>query len=738
MKENLGKYEIIAELGEGATAFVYHARDTHLNREVALKVLKPALVADGTAFERFVQEAQAAANLFHPHIAMVLDMEEADGRYYIAMRYIPGKSLDKILEERAFTWDETLTLSEQVGEALDYAHNQGFIHRDIKPSNIILDLEGNYWVTDFGLTKAMMSTGLTSHSGAVLGTPAYIAPEIWQGEEAVPATDQYALACVVHEALTGDTLFRGETPPATMKRHFDPLELPETWPEGIPREIGIVLDAALSKEPDGRYASTGEFAQALSNLARGDIVKDPQIEKPLPESAQPPSDQVPDTRKPLWRRWPLWVGGIILIVLASIGLISLIASRPGAIGRLGISESQTATTTYTATATLSPTNNPTATPTFTITTNPTVTSSPTPIEDPLPTQDTDLEFYDFENQQTTVPNGLVLKHSGYIGNGLYNQIELDNSVAYSGSTSLKFSTYSSTQRWYSIGRQIPAHSEKVVISYYVKGNDIHQEGKQYANCWLGFVFTDNDGNKEFKTNSYLPGSFDWEYGELILDSRRLERYSERGTKVEFLINCMVSGRLWVDDLRIEIFPRDPYARSPETTADETSDVSIELYDFEDQQITVPDGFYLDHSGYIGDGQYNQIGLDDSISYSGTTSLKFYSDSTTERWNSINRHIPTDSERVIISYYVKGNNIHQEGQQYSNCWLGFIFTDTAGNKEFLINDHIGETFDWTYGELILSSGSLQKYNEDGTKIKFLINCMVSGELWVDDLKIEIHP
>ena len=189
MKENLGKYEIIAELGEGATAFVYHARDTHLNREVALKVLKPALVADGTAFERFVQEAQAAANLFHPHIAMVLDMEEADGRYYIAMRYIPGKSLDKILEERAFTWDETLTLSEQVGEALDYAHNQGFIHRDIKPSNIILDLEGNYWVTDFGLTKAMMSTGLTSHSGAVLGTPAYIAPEIWQGEEAVPATD---------------------------------------------------------------------------------------------------------------------------------------------------------------------------------------------------------------------------------------------------------------------------------------------------------------------------------------------------------------------------------------------------------------------------------------------------------------------------------------------------------------------------------------------------------------------
>ena len=98
MEQRFGKYEIISLLGEGATAFVYHARDRQIQRDVALKVLKPALVADGTAFERFVQEAQAAANLFHPHIAIVLDMGEADGRYYIAMRYIPGKSLDKILK----------------------------------------------------------------------------------------------------------------------------------------------------------------------------------------------------------------------------------------------------------------------------------------------------------------------------------------------------------------------------------------------------------------------------------------------------------------------------------------------------------------------------------------------------------------------------------------------------------------------------------------------------------------
>ncbi|MBL6981743.1 MAG: protein kinase, partial [Anaerolineales bacterium] len=121
MEEKFGKYEVIAELGEGATAFVYHARDIQLKREVALKVLKPALVADGTAFERFMQEAQAAANLFHPHIATVLDMREADGRYYIAMRHVDGESLDKIIKKRTLSWEDTLKLVKQIGDALDFA-----------------------------------------------------------------------------------------------------------------------------------------------------------------------------------------------------------------------------------------------------------------------------------------------------------------------------------------------------------------------------------------------------------------------------------------------------------------------------------------------------------------------------------------------------------------------------------------------------------------------------------------
>jgi len=270
-KKKLGKYELLSPLGSGATAEVYRARDTVLGREVALKVLKPALVADPSAFERFVKEAQAAAGLFHDHIATVLDMGEADGRYFIAMRYIPGQSLDKVLAEKGpLSWEETLRMAKQIGAALDFAHEQGFLHRDIKPSNIIRTLRGDYVLTDFGLQRAMMSTGLTSHTGAILGTPPYIAPEIWDGKPAVAATDQYALACVVYETLTGMVLFAGETPMAVLKRHLEGWARPAKWPEGVPEGIEPVLIKAFAKEPEERFQKMGEFAIALEELVAVD------------------------------------------------------------------------------------------------------------------------------------------------------------------------------------------------------------------------------------------------------------------------------------------------------------------------------------------------------------------------------------------------------------------------------------------------------------------------------------
>ena len=264
----LGKYEILEKLGEGATAEVFHARDKVLGRDVALKVLKPALVADASAFERFVQEAQAAAGMFHPNIATVLDMAEADGRYFIAMRYFEGRSLDKELKENgSLPWVQVVRMACQLGSALESAHEAGFIHRDVKPSNVICSSTSDFIMTDFGLVRAMMNTGFTSHTGGMIGTPQYMAPEIWNGGQASAASDQYALACVVFEAVTGQSLFGGGSTEEIITKHLiKPPSIADSIRADGPPGLSAVLRNALDKEPAQRYASIGEFTQALADL----------------------------------------------------------------------------------------------------------------------------------------------------------------------------------------------------------------------------------------------------------------------------------------------------------------------------------------------------------------------------------------------------------------------------------------------------------------------------------------
>jgi len=261
----LGKYQIIRKIGEGATSEVYLAVDGSLNREVALKLLKPALVTDASAFDRFQKEARVAAVLFHYNIATVYEIGEIEGRYFISMRYIKGKSLDQVLkEEGPQDWGEVLRMTGQLSAALDFAHQRGFLHRDIKPSNIIRGEDGNYVLTDFGLVQAMMNTGLSSHTGAMIGTPAYMAPEVWEGRATTPAADQYALACVIYEMLTGAVLFAGETPPAVMMAHFKPVEFSNAWIKEFPSNVTNSLITALSDKPEERFESIVIFFQTLS------------------------------------------------------------------------------------------------------------------------------------------------------------------------------------------------------------------------------------------------------------------------------------------------------------------------------------------------------------------------------------------------------------------------------------------------------------------------------------------
>jgi serine/threonine protein kinase len=296
----LGRYRIETKIGSGAFADVYKAVDVMLKRTVALKVLKPTLLKDDEAFGRFVQEAQLASRLFHASIATVLDMGEADGYRYLAMRYVDGPALDRILARQgAMPWAQALAVITQVGAALDYAHKDGLVHRDVKPQNILVGEKEGAVLTDFGLVRALVSSQGLTNTGVMLGTPHYMAPEIWEGEEAGPAADQYALACVLYELLTGQQLYAGKTPPAVMSRHFRPPELPNAWPAGVRPDLNSLLSRALAADPARRFEGMSAFVTALAGQPRvvGQAIPVPDT-KPKPAF---PADSQP--RNPAAIEW---------------------------------------------------------------------------------------------------------------------------------------------------------------------------------------------------------------------------------------------------------------------------------------------------------------------------------------------------------------------------------------------------------------------------------------------------
>jgi len=269
----LGKYEIHEEIGRGGFGTVYRATDRALGVERAVKIMHPALSQDAGFLERFRLEAHLAARLEHPHIVPVYDLDEINGVTFLAMKYLPGGSLKQRLTSRgALPFPVAAKLLTQVATALDYAHQQGLIHRDVKPANILFETDDLIRLTDFGFAKAMSeqagSSSLTL-SGGMIGTPPYIAPEIWRHKPVSPAVDQYSLACLFYECLTGQTLFAGDSPADIMTRHvLDGPEFPASWPAGVPAGLAALLEKALSRDPAGRFASCSQFAAAVSALAQ--------------------------------------------------------------------------------------------------------------------------------------------------------------------------------------------------------------------------------------------------------------------------------------------------------------------------------------------------------------------------------------------------------------------------------------------------------------------------------------
>lgn len=288
----LGRYELLAEIGQGGFATVYRARDTALDRPVALKELKAALLTETRGLKRFHREAKLVARLDHPHIVPIYDVGQAQGRHFIVMRLVEGQSLaERLAEQGRMTWSETVELIGAVAEGLDYAHRRGILHRDLKPANILLDPERGPLLSDFGLAK-LEDEHSFSQSGRVVGTTHYIAPELWDGQPATPQTDIYALGCIIYELLTGEKIFAGETPVSVMRAHFQSLALPQNWPEDVPAGLNEILERALTQQPAERYASAVELAMALLWLTEGDALESKRLDSRTSDHlAEPKSER---------------------------------------------------------------------------------------------------------------------------------------------------------------------------------------------------------------------------------------------------------------------------------------------------------------------------------------------------------------------------------------------------------------------------------------------------------------
>lgn len=273
----LGRYTILDELGRGGFATVYRALDTTLDREVALKVLDPLLLRDATWVARFQQEARTVAALEHPHIITIYEINEVERRLYLAMVLASGGNLaQRIAAQGRLSWVETLRLLQPVCAALDYAHRHGVVHRDLKPQNILLDAESGPQITDFGFARMLSDNSMSlSMSGGILGTPAYVAPEVWELDAAAGAADIYALGCIVYEMLTGQTLFSSATPMQAVRAHAMGPRYGADWPDDVPAGIEDVLDKALEQEPGQRYPTATMLWHGLHNLeAAADVAQE--------------------------------------------------------------------------------------------------------------------------------------------------------------------------------------------------------------------------------------------------------------------------------------------------------------------------------------------------------------------------------------------------------------------------------------------------------------------------------
>jgi beta-lactam-binding protein with PASTA domain/predicted Ser/Thr protein kinase len=306
------RYRVLGRIGGGGMADVWLAEDTHLQRQVALKVLHRRYLQDPEFVARFQREAEHAAGLQHPNIVSVFDRGQDGDVNYIAMQYVQGPTLKELID-RGLTPDQAVALVRQVLEGARFAHRNGVVHRDLKPHNVIVDDEGKAVVTDFGIARAGVSE--ITQTGSVMGTPHYLSPEQAQGEDVTPVSDLYSIGVMLYEALAGRVPFEGESAVAVAMKQVSETPL---RPSSINPQVSPALDAvvmrALEKEPGQRFQSADAFIAALDAA-----LKDPGVGQGTAAfAAAPPLVEEEGPLEDKDRNWWLWG---LLVAAILIGLL---------------------------------------------------------------------------------------------------------------------------------------------------------------------------------------------------------------------------------------------------------------------------------------------------------------------------------------------------------------------------------------------------------------------------------
>jgi serine/threonine protein kinase len=317
-----GHYRLLELVGRGGMGEVWRAFDTATERVVAVKVLPVHLASDRKFQERFRREAHAAAGLTEPHVVPIHNFGEIDGRLYVDMRLIEGRDLQTVLHGGPLAPARAVHIIDQIASALNAAHRIGLVHRDVKASNILITEDDFAYLIDFGIARGVKDTGLTA-TGATVGTWSYMAPERLTGETADVRADVYALACVLHECLTAQKPYPGDSLEQQITGHLtvDPPRPADIDP-AIPAAFNEVIACGMAKDPEERYQTAGELATAARQALSGPIPTpaqtQPTLEEPVPAPATPaaPEDHDSSPARMTRRRW-IPIGAVVAVLAAT-------------------------------------------------------------------------------------------------------------------------------------------------------------------------------------------------------------------------------------------------------------------------------------------------------------------------------------------------------------------------------------------------------------------------------------